>query len=74
MFSQMYIFLNNAFVNIQQFISVILNFTTTYHEHGYKSGFFIGEDGDMGIIGQVLPKFAISRVWGYDFVVSINRF
>ena len=26
------------------------------------------------IIGQILPKFAISRVWGYDFFVSINRF
>ena len=24
----------------------------------------------MGIIGQMLPKFAISRVWGYNFEQS----
>ena len=32
---------------------------------GCKSGFFI-----VGIIGQILPKFAISRVWEYDFSIK----
>ena len=25
---------------------------------------------EQGIIGQILTKFAISRVWGYDFSIK----
>ena len=42
----------------------ILRATLLFPIQGYKSGLFIG---------QILPKFAISRVWGVlFFVVSIN--
>ena len=36
---------------------------TALCRQGCKSVFFIGGGGG-GIIGQILPKFAISRVWG----------
>ena len=43
---------------------------------GCKSGFFTGGGGGGGggggIIGQILPKFAISRVWGMIFQLNKN--
>ena len=36
---------------------------------GCKSGFFMwgGGGGGGGVIGKILSKFAISRVWVHDF-------
>ena len=28
--------------------------------------------GGGGIKGQILPKFAISRIWGYDFSIKLK--
>ena len=49
------------------------NFLATcplYQNQGCKSGFFIGGGG---IIGKILPKFAISRVWGMIFPLKSKR-